>query len=282
MSDAVRTHHDDHTVAAVGSPSCSTCDRHLRSGRSRSGRSPAWSSPAVVGLLAGNLAAGLTASLGGFGGLFGGGRPYAYRFRLLVYLAAAQATAVFLGIWSGGDPWLAAVVVTVIAALATLFCNAFAVPPAAYQIVLVGSDRNRHGRPGGRSGPDLAAGPGRRCVRRSGARGARDRRPPFARTADRRGGGRGRRRLPRGDRRSRGGPGPPPGGRAAVRGVADAGQPAAAGATSRDPSCCDCASWPGRSSCWWPTPCAGIAPTRVRPTGPDASVARPCSAAACR
>ena len=95
--------------------------------------------PAVAGLLAGNLAAGLTASLGGFGGLFGGGRPYAYRFRLLVYLAAAQATAVFLGIWSGGDPWLAAVVVTVIAALATLFCNAFGVPPAAYQIVLVGA-----------------------------------------------------------------------------------------------------------------------------------------------
>jgi uncharacterized membrane protein YccC len=95
--------------------------------------------PAVVGLLAGDLPAGLTASLGGFGGLFGGGRPYAYRFRLLVYLAAAQATAVFLGIWSGGDPWLAAAVVTVIAAFATLFCNAFAVPPAAYQIVLVGA-----------------------------------------------------------------------------------------------------------------------------------------------
>ena len=52
---------------------------------------------------------------------------------------AAQAAAVFLGIWSGGDPWLAAVVVTVIAALATLFCNAFGVPPAAYQIVLVGA-----------------------------------------------------------------------------------------------------------------------------------------------
>ena len=95
--------------------------------------------PAVAGLLAGDLPAGLTASLGGFGGLFGGGRPYVYRFRLLVYLAAAQAGAVFLGIWSGGDPWLAAGVVTLIAALATLFCNAFAVPPAAYQIVLVGA-----------------------------------------------------------------------------------------------------------------------------------------------
>ena len=160
----------------------------------------------------------LTASLGGFGGLFGGGRPYAYRFRLLVYLAAAQAAAVFLGIWSGGDPWLAAVVVTVIAALATLFCNAFGVAARGVPDRARRGDRHRHGRPGGRPGPDLAAGAGRRRVRRSRARGARRRRPPFARTADRRGGGRGRRRLPRGDRRRRRGPGPPPGGRAAVRG----------------------------------------------------------------
>ncbi|MFT4165759.1 MAG: FUSC family protein [Microlunatus sp.] len=95
--------------------------------------------PAVAGLLIGDLALGLTASLGGFGGLFGGGRPYVYRFRLLVYLALAQAAAVFLGILTGQNLWLAAAAVTVIAALSTLFCNAFGVPPAAYQIVLVGA-----------------------------------------------------------------------------------------------------------------------------------------------
>ena len=95
--------------------------------------------PAVAGLLAGELAAGLTASLGGFGGLFGGGRPYLYRFRLLVLIALAQAAAVGVGLGTGGSPWLAAAAVTALAALATMFCNAFGVPPAAYQIVLVGA-----------------------------------------------------------------------------------------------------------------------------------------------
>lgn len=92
--------------------------------------------PASVGLAAGRFDLGLLAAVGGFASLFGGGRPYAYRARLLVLVSLGEAVAVALGIWAEQLPWLGVVAVTLIAVVATWVCLAFAVVPGAYQFVL--------------------------------------------------------------------------------------------------------------------------------------------------
>lgn len=92
--------------------------------------------PAVVGLALGDLPAGLLASLGGFAGLYGGGRPSLNRIRLLLGVAVALSVAVGVGIWAGGNPVLSLVIVVVIAVLATWVCNALDVRPGAYQFAL--------------------------------------------------------------------------------------------------------------------------------------------------
>ncbi|WP_375424575.1 FUSC family protein [uncultured Friedmanniella sp.] len=92
--------------------------------------------PVLVGVLAGNLAAGLLAGIGGFASLYGSGRPYPNRARLLLAVAFAQAVVVTLGAAASGSAWVGIAVVTVIAVLATWVCNAFGIQPGSYQIAL--------------------------------------------------------------------------------------------------------------------------------------------------
>ena len=92
--------------------------------------------PASVGYATGHFDLGLLAAVGGFASLFGGGRPYAYRARLLVLVSLGEAVAVALGIWAEQVPWAGVVAVTVIAVVATWVCLAFSVVPGAYQFAL--------------------------------------------------------------------------------------------------------------------------------------------------
>ncbi|MDQ1486276.1 MAG: hypothetical protein QOJ62_1969 [Actinomycetota bacterium] len=94
--------------------------------------------PVLVGWLAGDLGAGLTATLGGFTALYGSGRPYLNRAALLAVVAVALSAAVGLGIWTASIPWLGVLIVAAIGTVATLLCNALEVgPPGAYQFALV-------------------------------------------------------------------------------------------------------------------------------------------------
>jgi len=92
--------------------------------------------PAMVGWLVGDLSSGLLVALGGFVALYGGGRPFLNRARLLTAVSVAQAVAVALGIWVQEYPWAGVATVTVIAVVATWLCNAFNIQPGAYQIAL--------------------------------------------------------------------------------------------------------------------------------------------------
>lgn len=93
--------------------------------------------PALAGWLAGDVAAGLLATTGGFTSLYGSGRPYVNRAIHLAVVAVAIAVGVFLGSWVSSTAWLAVVVVALIAVVATLVCNALAVgPPGAYMFAL--------------------------------------------------------------------------------------------------------------------------------------------------
>jgi uncharacterized membrane protein YccC len=94
--------------------------------------------PVLVGWLAGDLGAGLTATLGGFTALYGSGRPYLNRAALLAVVALSLSAAVGLGIWTASSTWLGVLTIAAIATLATLLCNALEVgPPGAYQFALV-------------------------------------------------------------------------------------------------------------------------------------------------
>jgi uncharacterized membrane protein YccC len=94
--------------------------------------------PVLVGWLAGDLGAGLTATLGGFTALYGSGRPYLNRATLLAVVAVALSAVVGLGIWAASIPWLGVLTVAAIGTVATLLCNALEVgPPGAYQFALV-------------------------------------------------------------------------------------------------------------------------------------------------
>lgn len=87
-----------------------------------------------------DVAAGLMATLGAFTALYGSGRPYLSRLRLLSTLACCLSLAVWLGGWaaSAASPWPPILVVALIATGGTLLCNALRVgPPGAYMIVLV-------------------------------------------------------------------------------------------------------------------------------------------------
>lgn len=92
--------------------------------------------PALVGWLVGDLPSGLLAAAGGFASLYGAGRPYRNRVRLLAVVACAQAAVVTLGSWASVSPWAGVVTVAVIAVLATWVCNAFLIQPGSYQITL--------------------------------------------------------------------------------------------------------------------------------------------------
>jgi hypothetical protein len=83
--------------------------------------------PVLVGWLAGDLNSGLTATLGGFTALYGAGRPYLNRAVVLGVVALALSACVGLGIWDAESAWAGVLTVAVIATVATVLCNAFAV-----------------------------------------------------------------------------------------------------------------------------------------------------------
>lgn len=93
--------------------------------------------PVLVGWAAGDTAAGLIATIGGFTSVYGSGRPYLNRGMYLGTVVLCFAAAVALGDWAAATPWLAVGTVTAIAMVAALVCNALAIgPPGAYLFVL--------------------------------------------------------------------------------------------------------------------------------------------------
>ncbi|MFF4827639.1 FUSC family protein [Streptomyces sp. NPDC001312] len=93
--------------------------------------------PVVIGWAAGDTAAGLMATIGGFTALYGSALPYVYRAGRLALIAASLAFAVGMGMWAAAVVWVGVLVVALIAMVATLLCNALAVgPPGAYMVAL--------------------------------------------------------------------------------------------------------------------------------------------------
>lgn len=93
--------------------------------------------PVVVGVAAGDIGAGLIATIGGFTSRFGVGRPYLNRGLQLLVVAAALAASVAAGAAAATNTWLGVVVVSVIAVAAVWLCNALTVgPPGAYVFVV--------------------------------------------------------------------------------------------------------------------------------------------------
>ena len=93
--------------------------------------------PVLVGWLAGDVQAGLMATIGGFTGLYGNGRPYPSRARELAIIAVAFAVAVGLGLAMAAWPWTIVPTLALFAMAATWLCNALKVgPPGAYMFML--------------------------------------------------------------------------------------------------------------------------------------------------
>ncbi len=93
--------------------------------------------PILAGWLAGDTAAGLMAGIGGFTGMYGSGRPYVSRARLLALIAVGLAIAISVGLWVGGIAWAVIVSVALTAMLATWLSNALQIgPPGAFMFVL--------------------------------------------------------------------------------------------------------------------------------------------------
>ena len=91
----------------------------------------------VIGWAVGELSAGLTASVGAFTALYGGGLPYRARAVELAVIALAFAAAVTLGAVSAVSSWVTVVVVAALAVVATWLCEALDTgPPGAYMFVL--------------------------------------------------------------------------------------------------------------------------------------------------
>jgi uncharacterized membrane protein YccC len=87
-----------------------------------------------------NLGAGLTANLGAFVALYGSGRPYRNRARLLGLLVCGLVLSVVAGVEAATvpSPWASVAVAALIATLASFFCSALNVgPPGAYMFLLV-------------------------------------------------------------------------------------------------------------------------------------------------
>jgi hypothetical protein len=113
--------------------------------RSAQGRRPlgiraavSTATPAIVWCAAGDVAAGLIATLGAFTSRYGGGRPYLNRAIQLAVIAVSLAAAVALGVWAAQVPWVGVLTVSAIGVAAVLLCNALAVgPPGAYIFFVV-------------------------------------------------------------------------------------------------------------------------------------------------
>jgi hypothetical protein len=93
--------------------------------------------PVVIGLAAGDLGAGLIATIGAFTSGFGSGRPYFNRGVALAVIAVTLALAVTLGAAAAPIGWLGVLTVTAVGVTAVWLCNALAVgPPGAYIFVV--------------------------------------------------------------------------------------------------------------------------------------------------
>src|SRR4249919_2669011 len=62
--------------------------------------------PVLIGWAAGDVAAGLMASIGAFTSLYGSGRPYVNRGVHLGVVAASFSVVVALGNWAAAIPWV--------------------------------------------------------------------------------------------------------------------------------------------------------------------------------
>lgn len=94
--------------------------------------------PATVGWLAGDIGAGLVASLGVFTTDYGNDRPYANRGVQSALIALSLAAAVTVGAWASTAAWLAVGAVSAVAVVAVWLCSALGVgPPGGYAFVLV-------------------------------------------------------------------------------------------------------------------------------------------------
>ena len=86
---------------------------------------------------AGDIGAGLIATLGMFTADYGSRRPYINRAVQSALIAVALAAAVTIGVWSAQADWLAVVAVSVVAVVAVWLCTGLAVgPPGAFVFAL--------------------------------------------------------------------------------------------------------------------------------------------------
>jgi fusaric acid resistance family protein len=86
-----------------------------------------------------DLGAGLTANLGAFAALYGGGRPYGNRARLLGLIVCGLVFCVVAGLEAATvpSPWVSVALAALIATLASFFCIALNVgPPGAFMFML--------------------------------------------------------------------------------------------------------------------------------------------------
>ncbi|MGC9671351.1 FUSC family protein [Planosporangium sp. 12N6] len=93
--------------------------------------------PLAIGVAIGHPGWGALASVGGFAGFYGADLPYRYRGRLVAGIGVGITLGVLLGALTSTRGWLAAPVAGVVAAVASLLCQAAEVPPPReYFIVL--------------------------------------------------------------------------------------------------------------------------------------------------
>ena len=94
--------------------------------------------PVAVGWAAGDVAAGLTATIGAFTSMYATDRPYLNRARLLAGIALSFSAIVALGVWVQQWPTAAVPLIVVIATAATFICHSLRIgPPGAYMFALV-------------------------------------------------------------------------------------------------------------------------------------------------
>lgn len=94
--------------------------------------------PILIGWAAGDISAGLIASLGAFTADYGTDRPYLNRGAQSAVVAVALAAAVTVGAWAAATTWLAVVAVSAVSVVAVWLCSSLSVgPPGAYMFVLV-------------------------------------------------------------------------------------------------------------------------------------------------
>ncbi|MBN9083012.1 MAG: FUSC family protein [Rhizobiales bacterium] len=93
--------------------------------------------PVAAGWLAGDVPAGMLATIGAFTALYATDRPYQNRAAVVAWIAVAFSLVVSLGAWAQAEPWLVVPLVVMLSIAATFICNAFRIgPPGAYMFVL--------------------------------------------------------------------------------------------------------------------------------------------------